>query len=128
MKPDVFLLGEIWHDSVQWLQGDEYDSVMNFPFLETLNNFWLDNQDARHLMYGLNRCQMMYPEQVNRAIFNFLDNHDTMRSVTRCGNKDIFFQQLVLLMEMKKVSNCLRKSHQNKLQSSQSSLRMEERK
>ena len=100
VKPDVFLLGEIWHDSVQWLQGDEYDSVMNFPFLETLNNFWLDNQDARHLMYGLNRCQMMYPEQANRAIFNFLDNHDTMRSVTRCGSKDIFFQQLALLMTM----------------------------
>ena len=100
VKPDVFLLGEIWHDSVQWLQGDEYDSVMNFPFLETLNNFWLDNQNAKQLMYGLNRCRMMYPEQVNRALFNFLDNHDTMRAVTRCGNKDTFFQQLALLMTM----------------------------
>ena len=100
VKPDVFLLGEIWHDSVQWLQGDEYDSVMNFPFLETLHNFWLDNQDAKHLMYGLNRCYTMYPEQVNRTIFNFLDNHDTMRAVTRCGSKDIFFQQLALLMTL----------------------------
>jgi glycosidase len=100
VKPDVFLLGEIWHDSVQWLQGDEYDSVMNFPFLETLHNFWLDNQDAKHLMYGLNRCYQMYPEQVNRVLFNFLDNHDTMRSVTRCGSKDIFFQQLALLMTL----------------------------
>ena len=100
VKPDVFLLGEIWHDSIQWLQGDEYDSVMNFPFLETLHNFWLDNQDAKHLMYGLNRCYSMYPEQVNRAIFNFLDNHDTMRVVTRCGSKDVFFQQLTLLMTL----------------------------
>ena len=100
VKPDVFLLGEIWHDSIQWLQGDEYDSVMNFPFLETLNNFWLDNQSARQLMYGLNRCQSMYPEQVNQVLFNFLDNHDTMRAVTRCGNKDTFFQQLALLMTM----------------------------
>ena len=99
-KPDIFLLGEIWHDSVQWLQGDEYDSVMNFPFLETLNNFWLDGQDARQLMYGLNRCCQMYPEQVSRVLFNFLDNHDTMRSVTRCGSKDIFFQQLALLMTL----------------------------
>ena len=99
-KPDIFLLGEIWHDSVQWLQGDEYDSVMNFPFLETLHNFWLDNQSARQLMYSLNRCYQMYPEQVNRVLFNFLDNHDTMRSVTRCGSKDTFFQQLALLMTM----------------------------
>ena len=100
VKPDIFLLGEIWHDSVQWLQGDEYDSVMNFPFLETLHNFWLDDQSARQLMYGLNRCYQMYPEQVNQVLFNFLDNHDTMRSVTRCGGKDPFFQQLALLMTL----------------------------
>ena len=100
VKPDVFLLGEIWHDSIQWLQGDEYDSVMNFPFLESLHNFWLDRQDAKQLMYGLNRCYSMYPEQVNRAIFNFLDNHDTMRAITRCGSRDVFFQQLTMLMTM----------------------------
>ena len=100
VKPDVFLLGEIWHDSIQWLQGDEYDSVMNFPFLETVHNFWLDNLDATQLQYGLNRCYSMYPEQVNRVLFNFLDNHDTMRSVTRCGGKDVFFQQLTMLMTM----------------------------
>lgn len=100
VKPDIFLLGEIWHDSVQWLQGDEYDSVMNFPFLETLHNFWLDGQSARQLMYGLNRCYQMYPEQVNQVLFNFLDNHDTMRAVTRCGGKDPFFQQLALLMTL----------------------------
>ena len=100
IKPDLFLLGEIWHDSVQWLQGDEYDSVMNFPFLESVHNFWLDNQSSRELMYSLNRCWQMYPEQVNRTLFNFLDNHDTMRAVTRCGSRDIFFQQLTLLMTL----------------------------
>ena len=73
---------------------------MNFPFLETVHNFWLDNRDATQLQYGLNRCYSMYPEQVNRVLFNFLDNHDTMRSVTRCGGKDVFFQQLTLLMTM----------------------------
>ena len=33
VKPDLYLLGEIWHDASQWLQGDEYDSVMNYPLL-----------------------------------------------------------------------------------------------
>lgn len=100
INSDIFLLGEIWHDSVQWLQGDEYDSVMNFPFLETLHNFWLDNKSARELMQDLNRMYQMYPEQVNRVLFNFVDNHDTMRAVTRCGNKDMFYQQLTLLMTL----------------------------
>ena len=100
VKPDLFLLGEIWHDSVQWLQGDEYDSVMNFPFLESLHNFWLDNQSSRDLMYAMNHCYSLYPEQVNQVIFNFVDNHDTMRAVTRCGDKDAFYQQLAILMTM----------------------------
>ena len=100
VKPDIFLLGEIWHDSIPWLLGDEYDSVMNFPFLETLHNFWLDNQSSRELMYALNRVWQMYPEQVDRVLFNFIDNHDTMRALTRCGNKDSFYQQLTLLMTL----------------------------
>lgn len=100
LNPNVFLLGEIWHDSAQWLQGDEYDSVMNYPFMESLHNFWLDGLSSRELMYAMNHCYSMYPEQVNDGIFNFLDTHDTMRAVTRCGGKDPFYQQLAVLMTM----------------------------
>jgi glycosidase len=42
----------------------------------------------------------MYPEQVSNILFNFVDNHDTMRAVTRCGDKDSFYQQLTMLMTM----------------------------
>ena len=100
VKPDIFLLGEIWHDSSQWLQGDEYDSVMNYPFMESLHNFWLDDQTSRELMYSMNRCYTLYSKQVNDVIFNFLDTHDTMRAPTRCGNQDTFWQQLAFLMTM----------------------------
>ena len=100
VKPDVFLLGEIWHDSLQWLQGDEYDSTMNYPFLESLHNFWLDDLTSRDLMYAMNHCYTRYPRQINEVLFNFLDTHDTMRAVTRCGNKDVFYQQLAMLMTL----------------------------
>ena len=100
INPDLFLLGEIWHDSAQWLQGDEYDSVMNYPFLECLHNFWLDAQTSRDLMHALNRCWTLYPEQTNAALFNFLDTHDTMRIRTRCGKLDVFYQQLAMLMTL----------------------------
>ena len=36
VKPDLFLLGEIWMDSTPYLLGDEYDSVMNYPFMQSL--------------------------------------------------------------------------------------------
>ena len=100
-NPDIFLLGEIWHDSLPFLLGNEYDSTMNYPFLQCLNNFYLDGWDARELEYGLNRCYSMYPEQVNNVLFNFLDTHDTMRCVTRCGgDRNVFYQQLTMLMTL----------------------------
>ncbi len=101
IKPDLFLLGEIWHDSVQWLQGDEYDSVMNYPFFESMNNFWVDGDStSRDFMYAMNRVYSLYPEQVNRCIFNFLDTHDTLRALNRCGSPDVLYQQLAVLMTM----------------------------
>ena len=100
MNPELFLLGEIWHDSIQWLQGDEYDSTMNYPFMESLHNFWLDHQPAKELMFSMNRCYSLYTQQVNDVLFNFLDTHDTMRLLTRCGDKDSFYQQLTCLMTM----------------------------
>lgn len=101
INPDLFLLGEIWHDSIQWLQGDEYDSVMNYPFMESLNNFFVNkNLDAKDFMYIMNRCYSLYMSQVNRVLFNFLDSHDVGRIYSRCGNIDIFFQQLVILVTM----------------------------
>ena len=32
LRPDFYILGEIWQDSMRWLRGDEFDSVMNYPF------------------------------------------------------------------------------------------------
>jgi len=100
-KPDLFLLGEIWGDSIPWLQGDEYDSVMNYSFIHSLNNFWVDNDwDSRDFMYAMNRCATLYPEQLAPVLFNFLDTHDTPRAIHRCGSLDVFFQQLVILLTM----------------------------
>lgn len=100
-KPDLFLLGEIWGDSIQWLLGDEYDSVMNYSFLYSLNNFWIDSSmDSRHFMYLINRCRSLYPAQLEPVLFNFLDTHDTPRALNRCGGRDALFQQLALLMTM----------------------------
>lgn len=101
INPDLFLLGEIWHDSILWLQGDEYDSVMNYPLFESMHNFWVDTDaTSRDFMYAVNRVYSLYPEQVNRVIFNFLDTHDTMRARNRCGNLDVLYQQLAVLMTM----------------------------
>ena len=40
IKPDLYILGEIWHDSMPWLRGDQFDSVMNYPFLTNTIHFF----------------------------------------------------------------------------------------
>ena len=74
---------------------------MNYPFFESLQNFWVDAEsDSRDFMYAMNRVYSLYPEQVNRVLFNHLDTHDTMRALTRCGSLEIFRQQQAVLMTM----------------------------
>lgn len=101
INPEVYLLGEIWHDSISWLMGDEYDSVMNYPFAQSINDFFVDTtMDAKAFMHSINRCYHLYYRQMNRVLFNLLDSHDTERLITRTGNLGIFYQQLALLFTM----------------------------
>lgn len=102
LKPDLYLLGEIWHDSSEWLRGDEYDAVMNYPLTSSINDFWVDKsltgKDFEHM---INRSYTMYMQQNNNVLLNLLDSHDTDRLFTRNhGNEDAFFQQLAVLFTM----------------------------
>ena len=97
-RKDLFLLGEIWVNSSQYLQGDEYDSVMNYPYLENLSNFFLDkSRTAEDFKYAVNFCYSMYQKQVNENIFNLFDSHDIDRMYTRVKSYDAFIQMLVIL-------------------------------
>ena len=101
LKPDVYLLGEIWMDSLNWLSGDEYDAVMNYPFTGCVNDYWKNERlTAKDFMYAMNYCHSLYPEQVNRAMLNFLDTHDTARATESCANQDVLLQKLTILMTM----------------------------
>lgn len=102
LKPDIYLLGEIWHNSSEWLRGDEYDAVMNYPLTSSINDFWIDkslvNRDFEHM---INHSYTMYMQQNNNVLFNLLDSHDTDRLFTRSRcNEDAFYQQLAVLFTM----------------------------
>lgn len=101
LKPDLFLLGEIWMDSTPYLLGDEYDSVMNYPFMQVVNNFFVDESlSATDFKYMLNYCYSLYMQQVNKVIFNFLDSHDVMRAISRSGSFNKLIQELSVLVTM----------------------------
>ena len=96
-KKDLFLLGEIWTDSLQWLCGDEYHSVMNYPFMIAMGKIFAHSGELSHEM---DNVYSLYFRQTNTALFNFLDTHDTGRAINACKNMDEFYQKLVLLMSM----------------------------
>ena len=101
IKPDIYLLGEIWHDASQWLAGDEYDSVMNYPLMSGIHDFFLDKTMGKDAFeYMVNRCYTMYMQQNNNVLFNLLDSHDTERLMNRFHDLDKFYQQLAVLFTL----------------------------
>ena len=90
IKEDVYILGEIWHDSMPWLQGDQFDAVMNYPFTTgALNYFAKDEINAEKFTNIISNVLHSYPTNVNEVAFNLLDSHDTPRILTICkDNKE----------------------------------------
>lgn len=101
INPDFYILGEIWNDSINWLRGDEFDSVMNYPLSGSIQDFWTYPSFTKEdFEMSINRNYTMYMEQTNNVLFNLMDSHDTNRLIDQVKNKDIFYQQLALLFTM----------------------------
>ena len=101
IKPDIFLLGEIWNDSLGWVTSKEFDSVMNYPLSNCINDFGkYKDSDTTEFMYSLNYCRSLYPQQVTKTLFNFLDTHDTSRAIESCENEDVLLQKAAMLMTL----------------------------
>ena len=82
-KSDAYILGEIWHDSMPWLQGDQFDAVMNYPFTNgAIEYFAKDEMEAEDFAHSISEVIHMYPDHVNEVAFNLLDSHDTARILT----------------------------------------------
>jgi cyclomaltodextrinase / maltogenic alpha-amylase / neopullulanase len=83
VKPEAYILGEIWHDSMPWLQGDQFDAVMNYPFTNSAIDFFAkESISAQEFSDSVTKVLHMYPKNVNEVAFNLLDSHDTPRILT----------------------------------------------
>ncbi|MCM3629512.1 alpha-glycosidase [Paenibacillus glycanilyticus] len=88
VNPDAYILGEIWHDAMMWLEGDQFDAVMNYPFTNAVLDFFGHQTiDAKAFADAIGRQLAAYPQQVTETAFNLLDSHDTPRLLTICGDE-----------------------------------------
>ncbi|MEE9723969.1 glycoside hydrolase family 13 protein [Listeria seeligeri] len=107
-KEDIYILGEIWHDSWIWLLGDEFHAVMNYPFTQTIiENFIEEKITPEQMVSGINEQYMRYPNQVNEVMFNMLDSHDTARILTRANNDIDKVKQALTFMFAHTGSPCI---------------------
>lgn len=85
VKPDIFLIGEIWENAQCWLMGDQFDSTMNYPFSYLCRDFFAENKlNVSEFDAQLHGMLMRYPAPVNRVQMNFLDSHDIPRFLSYC--------------------------------------------
>lgn len=85
-NPDAYILGEIWHDAQAWLQGDQFDAVMNYPFTNAVLDFIARGTlDGQGFADTVGRLIASHSRQAVEAAFNLLDSHDTARLLTQCG-------------------------------------------
>jgi cyclomaltodextrinase / maltogenic alpha-amylase / neopullulanase len=86
IKPDLYILGEIWHDSMPWLRGDQFDAVMNYPFTTNILNLFAKQKiTVKEFVDNMTGVVHMYPKNVNDFAFNLVGSHDTPRILTECG-------------------------------------------
>lgn len=85
-NPDAYIVGEVWSDSLAWLVGDQFDSVMNYPFADKVLEFFNGGMDGLTFANKMGTILMRYPQQTNEVVFNMLCSHDTPRLLTRVGN------------------------------------------
>ncbi|MFN8482950.1 MAG: alpha-amylase family glycosyl hydrolase [Anaerolineae bacterium] len=96
VNPDAYIVGEIWREAREWLQGDRFDAVMNYLFAASVIAFVAGKRVSPSLVKGrsydphpaidaaqfgarIERLLNLYDWQVTQAQLNILDSHDTAR-------------------------------------------------
>lgn len=97
-KQDAYILGEVWHQANPWLQGDQFDGVMNYPLTDAIFDFVQHGKSASTFQHAVTKHLYSYPKLVNEVQFNLLGSHDTPRILTACGgNKQLVKLSYLLL-------------------------------
>lgn len=115
-NPEAYIVGEIWGEATRWLQGDQFDAVMNYLFTKACIGFFVGDRLDGELVAGMDYAPIpsldapafgqrieglltLYPWEVTLAQLNLLDSHDTPRFLTLAGG-DVSALRLAALFQM----------------------------
>jgi neopullulanase len=113
INPEAYIVGEIWHEARHWLQGDQFDAVMNYLFARACLGFFvgddllreevarcgyhhIDTLDAEAFGREIERLLDLYPQPVTEVQLNLLGSHDTPRFKTLARGDDSAYRMATL--------------------------------
>ncbi|PSQ96806.1 MAG: alpha-amylase [Bacteroidetes bacterium SW_9_63_38] len=111
-NPDAYLVGEIWGEAPEWLEGDRFDALMNYPLLAPILSFFgaeslrdyskADLQfsplDAPGFADAVEDVLGLYNWDATCAQLNLLDSHDMARAQWIMGNDTTALRQATLFL------------------------------
>jgi len=118
IRPDAYLVGEIWRESPEWLHGDRFDALMNYPLgmailgfssAGRLDRVAIDGQaDYRRFLTTLDGPEFAerirhlfatYDPGTTSVQYNLIGSHDTPRART-CLAGDAAALRLATLLQL----------------------------
>ena len=118
VNPEAYIVGEIWRIAPEWVAGDRFDALMDYPLTEAILGFTagphLDHRvldfhdeyrahvrtmDAAAFASRLDELLHAYDPDVIAVQLNLLSSHDTPRFLTLAGG-DKASLRLATLLQM----------------------------
>ena len=87
VKKDMLIIGEIWHYAGDFLEGDEWDTVMNYPFYLNLIDLLADKKiNVSQFVQNLGYLEGRLNKKCYPLMWNLIDSHDTARFLHICND------------------------------------------
>ncbi len=104
IKPEAYIVGEVWFEDHRWLKGDQFDAYMNYPLafaalsfaagptrddrvIEQQSNVRaaMDRLDGPGFARRLDHIMTTYAPEATAVQLNLLGSHDMPRILSICG-------------------------------------------
>ncbi len=98
VNPEAYIVGELWGEAERWLQGDQFDAVMNYQVTRAILGYVareIDEAEVARTGFGkvpslsaqgfqkaLEAELARYHPEIAQAQLNLLGSHDTPRALT----------------------------------------------
>lgn len=101
LKPEIYIIGEIWQDASPWLKERVFHGVMDYPLYYAVRDYAMLQKDTLDTFSA--RIQNWFesiPEDVHSRQWAFCSNHDIPRAFSLCGGKKEDYQLAYLLVAL----------------------------